>query len=192
MCIEDILQKHYGTKKVALKKDKAIKNYMDADGNDYIAFESLTVSGKKAFAKLIGLLRDLECIIDDYEATPWVSKLKEIASKRWNIFDNADIEDNVSEFRFVCLETIIQNQFGVKKVFLNKPIHRSSRANGVQTNNNEQTNYFTKTGAKAYGRLTELIYDLGELFNSDGFGFDVFNTCHIVGCLDDIVSECNY
>jgi len=50
MCIENILQNYYGVKKVALKNNRIAGRYAAASGNDYLVFESLTVSGKRLLA----------------------------------------------------------------------------------------------------------------------------------------------
>jgi len=179
VCIESILQNHYGVKKVILKNDRIAGGYTVASDSEYLVFESLTISGKKAFGKLIGLLRDMEYILGGrYHAAPWVARLKEIASKRWNVYDNAAIEQAVPEKPFTSLECIMRNQFGIKKVFLNRPKHYGQRVGG-----DIEYDYFTRAGGRVYEQLVKLIYALGELFGS---GFD---TCFIVGTLDNIVME---
>jgi len=117
-----------------------------------------------------------------YQAAPWVAKLKEIASRRWNIYDNVAISESVPAARNASLDCIIQAHFGIKKPFLKKP-----KIYGYFLGGEPELayDYFTKAGGKAYGKLIQLVYDLGNLF---GVGFD---TCRIVDVLDDIVtSDC--
>ena len=200
MCIEGILQNYYGVKKVVRKKDKIAFSYETTSGEGYLICDSLTLSGKKAFVKLVGLLRDMENIFGgSYKADPWVVKLKEIASKRWNIYDNADIEARMeaqieasaggnknlaAPKRYnTSLDCIMQSQFGIKKVFLKTPKVVGYFLGGDP---DPSYDYFTKAGGKAYNQLTKLIYDLGVLFGSD------FDSNHIVNCFDEIASENRY
>ena len=74
----------------------------------------------------------------------------------------------------MTLEDILQKHCGCKgSAFLKRP-RRDADGN---------TEYFTKQGAAAYGTLTALIEDLGELGVLDGAAEDIIET------LDDIVRE---
>lgn len=74
----------------------------------------------------------------------------------------------------MTLEDILQKHCGCKgSAFLKRP---RQDADG-------NTEYFTKQGAAAYGRLTELIEDLGDLGVLDVDTQDVIET------LDELVRE---
>lgn len=74
----------------------------------------------------------------------------------------------------MTLEDILQKHCGCKgSAFLKRP-RRDADGN---------TEYFTKQGAAAYGRLTELIEDLGDLGVLDVDTQDVIET------LDELVRE---
>jgi len=178
MCIESILQNHFGVKKVTFEKSDVIRDCESAFGEDCTVCESLTPSGKEAFAKLIGLLEDIECVfVEGHSTDPWAEQLKEIASKRWNIYDNVDIEANIPRFRNTSLDSIIQAHFGIKRVFLKTPKIYGYLLRGEPE---PQYEYFTRAGGRAYGQLTELIYDLGELFGSD------FHSNRIIDLMDSV------
>ena len=79
---------------------------------------------------------------------------------------------------YVDLESILRNGFGSSKPFLKTPKIYHDR------DGEKSYEYFTKSGAEAYGKLTSVIYaleNLGVLEDAN----------EIVENLDDIVSE-NY
>ena len=70
------------------------------------------------------------------------------------------------------LEDILYEYFDCKEPFLDKPYYDADERAPV---------VFTTDGAKAYGRLISLLYDIGHLTNND--------TDKIVHTLEFIASE---
>lgn len=70
------------------------------------------------------------------------------------------------------LEDILAEYFGCKKPFLKTP-----------KNCGDFTEYFTAQGGKAYGKLTQLLYDVGALTEHSHVINDIVET------LDNIVNE---
>ncbi len=81
-----------------------------------------------------------------------------------------------------CLDSILIKHFGCKTTFLKRP--RIKERFGGRGNNSYE--YLTVAGGKAYGKLVDLIYDLGNLLP------DLVDANEIVECLDDIVDSPGY
>ena len=84
--------------------------------------------------------------------------------------------------RFVPLEEMLQKHFGCSNPFLKRP--RIKESFGGRGNNSYE--YLTVAGGKAYGKLVDLVYDLGNLLP------DLVDANEIVECLDDIVDSPGY
>ena len=75
------------------------------------------------------------------------------------------------------LESILRNGFGCKKPFLKKPKLLKVDSDGEKT-----YEYFTKKGADAFDKLTDVVYGLEEI--------GVIENAHdIVETLDEIVTR---
>ena len=82
------------------------------------------------------------------------------------------------------LEEILRKIFGCKRVFLKKKQICGYWIGGGEAEPDYQ--YLTKSGGKAYGKLTDLLYSLEELLGDD------FDANRWVEELDNIVSENEY
>lgn len=82
----------------------------------------------------------------------------------------------------VYLDSILIKHFGCKTPFLKRP--RIKERFGGRGNNSYE--YLTVAGGKAYGKLVDLVYDLGNLLP------DLVDANEIVECLDDIVDSPGY
>jgi len=177
MTVEAILQEHYGIKKVYRKIPKAIGDYKVASGDEYQVYDYFTMAGNKAFSKLLSLFYDLDFVFEgDMDIASIISTLKELARAGCFI-------DVSASPRNTCLDSILTSQFGHKKSFLKK---RKIAGYYLDGEPEPAYCYLTEVGAKAYSRLTGLIYSLGELLG------DSFNTCRLVESLDQIVSDSEY
>ena len=171
MTFENILTEFYGVKKVFLKKPRIAARYKVTGGSKYFVYEALTICGGKAFAKLVGLMYDLEFILGgNFKAATWATKLKNISG----VGDGIEIS---AEPRNICLNSIVSNHFGCKKVFL-----KNRRVCG-HLFDEPVYEYHTVAGGKAYEKLINLIETLEVLF---GNGFDA-NI--IVNELDEICTQ---
>ena len=173
MCFEELIKSKYGVKKVYLNKPRIATRYRVATGDEYHIYDYLTVSGGKAFTKLVVLLQDLEAIFDgNFLASPWGTKLNEVACM-------GGIADIPLEAQNHCLDSILRNHFGCKKAFLK---NRKIVGHYFGDRDWPDYEYFTVAGGKAYNKLTGLIYDLGKLLGKG------FNSDSMVAWLDSIVT----
>lgn len=94
-----------------------------------------------------------------------LKKLSECISRK-KIVEDASID----------LESVLKKHYGCKRPFYKRPVIKERFGHGVYA-----YEYTTVSGYKAYGKLTDLIYDLGKLLP------DLVNADEIVEELDAII-----
>ena len=77
--MEDILRRHFGCKKVFLKRPRVIGRFIDSEEKEY---QYMTDNGNTAYEKLIDLIEELGVLLGAREtAERWVKELDRITSE---------------------------------------------------------------------------------------------------------------